>query len=56
MHETEERIKQHKENLQADTKQQSKSMLQRLMEAKTTQINKSPEVESTENICNRERY
>jgi len=53
---TEERIKQHKQNPQTDTKQQSKSMLQRLMEAKTTKINQNPEVESTENISNQERY
>lgn len=51
----EERIKQHKQNPQIDTKQQSKSMLLRLMEAKTTKINKSPEVEPTENISNQER-
>jgi len=52
---TEERIKQHKQNPQIDTKQQSKSMLLRLMDAKTTKINKSPVVEPTENISNQER-
>jgi len=52
----EERIKQHKQNPRTDIKQQPKSMLQRLMEAKTIKINKSPEVESTENISHQERY